>query len=805
MAENTEETLPEVLTTQELDQYLSSFQFHRRPSYVPEPLPQTNYSTAGLDLHAGESYTLDPFTGNIVNEGMEDMDVPMHMQNKLRQQSYNRPKSSFLDRSSAHFSSKNPNRGSQGSGENRLSQAFSDRRASRRSKRESKINDFYGNLNDPKMRMTIAWKDIRYSVGKDEKMKSILHGLDGQARPGEVVGIIGSSGAGKTTLMNILAGRVNSGNIEGIVSVNKRKRGPQWRRVIGYVEQEDLFYRNLTVKETLSYAALLRLPRYLTREQKLQRVEEIIVQLGLEECQNTIIGDENRRGISGGEKKRVSIGVELVTNPRMIFMDEPTTGLDSFTAFKLVQIVSNLAQEEAKTVIMTIHQPRESILFLFDKILLMSQGRMVFFGPPQSALDHFESLGYACPIFQNPANFFIDMISIDFKEKIKKQGILTPVDGSTAPHPDEPEVGDSNSNNKISDDQERKFVSDSQKRVTFLHDSWEKKKRAELERRNLFDGDFAHSKHPATEIIEQDEDPSSSVHDKSANNYWPREFSILLQRYMYDMSRDKVQILAIIFQQIFFILLLGFTFFQLPLDQVGIQSRVGALFLITIYNVILILQPIILQFPMEKPIIKKERWSSAYRNSTICCAKFISVIPLRFFVTILFGFSVYYIMGLNPSADRYFIFQVILLNIVFNSQALGFAISAAVPSVEMGQVVGPLIFLILLLYAGNFVGTSIPDVLAWIKYISTARYAYMSFSQNEFNDETFICSDGQPPEDDMCFGGGYATGEQVLDAYDLNELPIYTNCLILLGFTAAFYVFAMFALYITTKPKSKII
>jgi ABC-type multidrug transport system ATPase subunit len=745
--------------------YMDSSSYKRRPSYLPEKDSKFKNINNAAKMHAGSTYFLDPFTGNII-DGNEDNPIPEHI---LLQ---------HLNRTSMHENTENASSG--------LNLRPSRRNTS--SRRQKKIEDFYGNLEDINSRMTVSWKDITYSVpdpkNKKEK-KQILYGLDGQARPGETVGIIGSSGAGKTTLLNILAGRVSTGDIGGTMLVNGQKRGPLWRRVIGYVEQEDLMYRTLTVRETLSYAALLRLPLYLTRKQKLERVNEIIHQLGLEKCQNSLIGDEFSRGISGGERKRVSIGVELVANPRMLFMDEPTTGLDSYTSFQLIQNVSNLAVEQARTVVMTIHQPREDILFLFDKILLMSQGKMIFFGPTQSALDHMESLGYPCPMYQNPANFFIDMISVDFK----KQNESDSVEGTNKESVDEISLEDP-----------------SQKRVTFLINAWEEKKVAELKRRGLYTSNsIAKSHHPATTPATTDGPMAALTVDHSANNLWLAEVWILLSRYMIDSSRNMLLFSATIGQQIAMIILIGFTFFQLPLTQEGIQSRIGVLFLTVINNIIMILQPIVLTFPLEKPIIKKERWSSCYRNSSLYIAKVMSTFPLRLAVTLLYGLSSYYIIGLNPAADRFFIFQIILIDLVFNSQAIGLAVSASVSTVEAGQVFGPLIFLVLLIYAGNFAGTTIPAVLAWIKYIASARYAYMSFSQNEFNGLTFLCSDGQPPVNDVCQGGGYATGEQVLEAFDLNQFPIYTNCLILLGMTFGFHIIALIALYITTKPKSKIV
>lgn len=172
-------------------------------------------------------------------------------------------------------------------------------------------------------------------------------------------------------------------------------------------------YTNLTVFETLMYSAKLRLPSSVSTAEKTRIVNEIIMQLGLNGCRNTRIGDRDNRGISGGERKRVSIGIELVTNPQVLFLDEPTSGLDAFNALNVMEIIKKLSVEQGKVVLMTIHQPRTDILELFDKIVLLSSGKTVFFGPLHDGLLHFSSLGYPLPEKTNPSDFFLDIITPD--------------------------------------------------------------------------------------------------------------------------------------------------------------------------------------------------------------------------------------------------------------------------------------------------------------------------------------------------------------------------------------------------------
>ncbi|KAJ2814494.1 hypothetical protein FBU31_007267, partial [Coemansia sp. 'formosensis'] len=195
----------------------------------------------------------------------------------------------------------------------------------------------------------LRWDDLKYEVkskvGKDEEWRPILNGITGEARAGEAIAIIGSSGAGKTTLLNALSGRIVGGRLSGQILFRGAKRHPgSFKRVTAYVQQDDLMHPLLTVQETLSYASKLRLPNsQYPPERKTERVNTVIRQLRLEGARNTKIGDAATRGVSGGERKRVSIGTELLSNPRLLFLDEPTSGLDSNSSELVVELVKKIS------------------------------------------------------------------------------------------------------------------------------------------------------------------------------------------------------------------------------------------------------------------------------------------------------------------------------------------------------------------------------------------------------------------------------------------------------------------------------
>merc|ERR1719305_1039473 len=225
--------------------------------------------------------------------------------------------------------------------------------------------------------------------------RQILHSITGVVNPGEVVAIMGPSGSGKTTLLSLLAGRNHARHTGEILYNDEHKPTDKaFRRQLGYVSQEDVLFEGLTVFETLYYTAVLRLPRAMTDKDKRERVESILKVLGISHTRNTIIGGVkvDRRGVSGGEKKRVAIGQELLYNPSVVLLDEPTSGLDSTTALNLIDTLHTLAQVGNRTIVTTIHQPSSRIYQMLDKLLLMGQGHLLYYGDASDAADYFASI-----------------------------------------------------------------------------------------------------------------------------------------------------------------------------------------------------------------------------------------------------------------------------------------------------------------------------------------------------------------------------------------------------------------------------
>ncbi|KAF1737461.1 ABC transporter G family member [Beauveria bassiana] len=255
---------------------------------------------------------------------------------------------------------------------------------------------------------SLQYQNVSYALNG----KHILTGIQGISHPGEVTAIMGASGAGKTTFLDILARKNKRGHVSGDFFVNGEKvLDNDYKNVIGFVDQEDTMLPTLTVHETILNSALLRLPRDMTRASKEQRVFEVERELGIYHIRDSLIGSEEGkgRGISGGEKRRVGIACELVTSPSILFLDEPTSGLDAFNAYNVIECLVTLAKNYQRTIIFTIHQPRSNIVALFDRLVLLAKGKTVYSGKFSECQPYFDGIGYECPPGFNIADYLVDL------------------------------------------------------------------------------------------------------------------------------------------------------------------------------------------------------------------------------------------------------------------------------------------------------------------------------------------------------------------------------------------------------------
>lgn len=269
----------------------------------------------------------------------------------------------------------------------------------------------------------LAFSDVRYSVKEwsirnlRPKRKEILHGVSGEFKAGELVAIMGPSGAGKSTLLNVLAAYTEKG-VEGQIIVNGKVRVPyseRWKKTSCYIQQEALMRSRITVGEAMTIAAHLKLGYSISSAYKHTQVLELLEMLGLSHCYDTLCGK-----LSGGQKKRLDVALELLSNPSVLFLDEPTTGLDSSSCSQCIALLKRLAKMERRTVICTIHQPSALLLEMFDSLYAVAAGYCIYRGPVKSLLPHMSSIGVDCPPYHNPADFLMEVAIGDYGITVDK-------------------------------------------------------------------------------------------------------------------------------------------------------------------------------------------------------------------------------------------------------------------------------------------------------------------------------------------------------------------------------------------------
>ena len=303
-----------------------------------------------------------------------------------------------------------------------------------------------------------AAKNKNKKRNKKLPKKAILFRVSGVAAAGRLVAIMGPSGGGKTTLLHALAGQLArapgleaTGSVVALVPTTKKENGAggagetaaaaSAKRTparhpprVAFVQQSDEFFSMLTVRETLELAARLRAKKDTPDAEITATAEALMRRLGLAKVADARVGGGRARGLSGGERKRLSIACELVGSPAVLFADEPTSGLDSFQAERVVAALSELAKAEGRTVVASVHQPRSSAFALFDDLVLLAEGRVAYSGPAADALAYFASKeggAHSCPQHFNPAEFLADLVSVDHSSPEAEEASRARVKGIT--------------------------------------------------------------------------------------------------------------------------------------------------------------------------------------------------------------------------------------------------------------------------------------------------------------------------------------------------------------------------------------
>ncbi len=614
--------------------------------------------------------------------------------------------------------------------------------------------------------LDLEWENIKLSVpvkragfGKPKthpdgtplpREKTILSNMSGAVKSGQMLAIMGASGAGKTSLLNLLAGRATAtkgARVEGSVRVNGAPRDfASFRHQSAYVLQDDDMFAELTVREQVGYAARLRLPGSMSRRAKNNRVERVIQELGLAKVIDSAIGGAQIRGISGGERKRVAIATELVTDPSILFLDEPTSGLDAFNAQNVMQSLRLLATR-GRTIVTTIHQPRSSKFALFDQLLLLSEGRVMYHGPARDACAYFASIGFRAPSSFNPADFLIDLLSVDLRTAEKEAKTKQRIEYVAEKH-------------------EAQFVPPT------ISGGGDEEVAALL------------AQHEA--LVEQDDD-FAPLAARSYQNSWFKELFVLSGRSIKLAARAKVANGVQFFQVLFFSLLLGLLWLNNGRKRTAEaqESIPGILFFITINQSFGGAFGVIFQFPLERSIVTRERAANMYRTSSYFLSKAVTDMLKGFLFELLFGLIVYWMVGLRETPGAFFQFVLALFLMSTFAESLALCIAVLTGDAQATSSLVPVVIVLCLLFGGFFISsTSLPSWLSWFRWCSFMFYGFNALGHIQFP-----------------VGSGDAVLEEVRIRAGFNNLGYWGNVGAMVGLSAVVKLAAYLFLHYLRGPK----
>jgi len=527
----------------------------------------------------------------------------------------------------------------------------------------------------------------------------------------------------------VLAGR--SEYQSGVVSIDGEVVTPKLmkklKKRVAYVRQSDLFFGHLTVRDQLTYTALLRLPSTVPKSRKLTEVDRIINRLRLQKCADSPI-----YMISGGERKRVNIGTELLTDPAIIMLDEPTSGLDSTSAVALMKILETLAHTEGKTILTSIHQPSSAVFASFNKLMLLADGNVVYYGTPQASLAYAARLNFACPSGYNAADHWMDLLVVD-----------------SAVVPANNDLKNEEVNNDI-DSRALTEVRTSPKSV--LLQSWDKNAQAtEIDAQVKAD----HFKNEG----------SAKLHDawteeSSFNSSWWTQFTVLVHRSMKN-SRSAIFTTMNLVKSALIGLMAGLLWFQMPYTEATVFDRSSYYFFTMTFWVFDAMFTAFMAFPQERSIMLKERASGSYHLSAYFLAKTTSEAPTRMILPFIYMIVSYWLAGVNFNFAIFLGSTICTLLSVLAGESIGLLVGTAVFDIEKGMVVMTVTSLVLMVSGGFFV-QNLPYWLRWIKFISPFKYAYDSSVQLVFN-RPVPCDGSAVLEVCGASTSGFASASEVID------------------------------------------
>ncbi|XP_072533838.1 ATP-binding cassette sub-family G member 5 [Salminus brasiliensis] len=535
------------------------------------------------------------------------------------------------------------------------------------------------------------WWDLP-SYGK-KWTRQILNEVSFHVDSGQIMGILGNSGSGKTTLLDAVAGRIGrTGTLTGEVFVNGIKvKQEQFQDCFSYVLQSDNLLSYLTVEETLTFTAQLAL-RHRSAIAIRKKVAAVMAELSLSHVAHSVIGGRIFPGISGGERRRVSIACQLLQDPKMILLDEPTTGLDSMTANQIVVLLAELARR-GRIVIVTIHQPRSELFRIFSRIAIMSCGELVFCGQPEEMVDFFSRCGYECPEYCNPFDIYVDLTSVDTRCSERETATYRR-----------------------------------------MHDITSAYQSSEIHQEMMW---------KIREFCQRPNKPMIPFKSNESPNCLSK-LGVLLRRTVRNLSRDRMGVLMRLSQNLIYGLFVAFFVMNLDDDVTkgAVQDRIGIIYQsmgATPYTGML---NAVALFPALRAIADVESKDGLYQKWQMFLAYIIHILPFSIISVFIFTSFLYWTVGMNPDPWRFLCFTAVIMVPHITGELLTLVLLGVVQDPNMVNSGMALLNIAGIMVGSGFLrGTQqMPVVFQWLSYLTFQKYGCELLIVTEFYGKNFTCS-----------------------------------------------------------------
>ncbi|ETN68006.1 ATP-binding cassette sub-family G member 4 [Anopheles darlingi] len=513
-----------------------------------------------------------------------------------------------------------------------------------------------------------------------EDRKHLLRNISGTLKSGRLTAILGPSGAGKSTLLNILSGFRTQGVSGKILINNELVDCHKYRQLVAYMAQDVPLLGNLTVRETLHYVADLRLSKNVSYIHKTKIVNDIVTLLGLDKCSHSLA-----RVLSGGERKRLSIGLELVSNPKIMFFDEPTSGLDSVASYQVIAYMRDLARQ-GRCVASVIHQPSSELLELFDDVYVVADGRCMFQGSLDELIPTLEEVGFTCPPYYNRADFVLKIAS-------QRHGDVDSVEKLIA--------------------------------------------RADTAINGFLEHDATNGEDTASVL---------ATSRRTSAQYpicWWRQFVVLTRRTMLGTVRNITLTRFRLLGHLLFGLTIGSVFYDVGDDATKVLSNVSCLILFLMFIVFSNAMTVVLTFPLEMAVFMREHKSNYYPVSAYYWSKIIADFPLMLLGVTCFQLIVYYLTGQPNETHRVTMFWGVCALFGWLAQMYGMVAGSIFP-IDVSPFVVPASIIPAVLFSGFFIRYK--ELLAAYRpltYVSYFRYGFEGLAQASygFNRTELACGE----------------------------------------------------------------